>query len=123
MTVEETSPSKSMWVYIASHIHTHTNTHTHTHTHTHTDCTIFCRAESVKCNYWQHPDRYGHYRTAAVTAIKHHWWWKINKVFDDLNVTANFNGTVFFMEEDHYISPDAVLVAQDLIHLKDRYCG
>ena len=55
-----------------------------------------------------------------MTAIKHHWWWKINKVFDGLKLTANFNGTVFFLEEDHYISPDAVVVARDLVQLRRR---
>ncbi|KAK4303769.1 hypothetical protein Pmani_024241 [Petrolisthes manimaculis] len=26
-------------------------------------------------------DSYGHYREAPFTQIKHHWWWKINRVF------------------------------------------
>jgi alpha-1,6-mannosyl-glycoprotein beta-1,2-N-acetylglucosaminyltransferase len=78
------------------------------------------QARKVKCANWEHPDHYGHYRTASVTAIKHHWWWKINKVFDGLKLTANFNGTVFFLEEDHYISPDAVVVARDLVQLRRR---
>ncbi len=43
---------------------------------------------------------------------------QINTVFDHLHVTSNFNGYVFFLEEDHYVSPDFVHVAKKLIALK-----
>ena len=33
-----------------------------------------------KCANAAHPDSYGHYREASVTAIKHHWWWKVCSV-------------------------------------------
>ena len=36
-----------------------------------------CRAKERGCIDADHPDSYGHYREAAVTAIKHHWWWKV----------------------------------------------
>ena len=36
-----------------------------------------CRAKEIKCTNADHPDGYGHYREAPVTAIKHHWWWKV----------------------------------------------
>ena len=35
------------------------------------------RAKEQGCIDADHPDSYGHYREAAVTAIKHHWWWKV----------------------------------------------
>jgi len=37
----------------------------------------FGRAVEKKCANAEHPDSYGHYREASVTAIKHHWWWKV----------------------------------------------
>ena len=40
-----------------------------------------CSAAEMGCTNAEHPDSYGHYREAIVTAIKHHWWWKVS--FDD----------------------------------------
>lgn len=93
------------------------------------------RAILRKCNNALHPDLYGHYREAKFTQTKHHWWWKANRVFDQLDVTrhhtgsslshakkslrfesakylrfVNFTGLVLFLEEDHY-------VAEDFLHL------
>ena len=78
------------------------------------------RAVRAGCANAAHPDQYGHYRQGSVTAIKHHWWWKINRVFDGLRVTSNFTGSVFFFEEDHYLSTDAVHVARELTRLKNE---
>ena len=43
-------------------------------------------------------------------------------MFDHLQVTSHFNGFVFFLEEDHYVSPDFVDVAKKLITLKKNQC-
>ncbi|XP_055304055.1 alpha-1,6-mannosyl-glycoprotein 2-beta-N-acetylglucosaminyltransferase isoform X2 [Sitodiplosis mosellana] len=63
-----------------------------------------------KCNNALYPDLYGHYREAKFTQTKHHWWWKANRVFDQLDVTRHHTGLVLFLEEDHY-------VAEDFLHL------
>ena len=47
---------------------------------------------------------------------------QVNTVFDHLQVTSQFNGYVFFLEEDHYVSPDFVHVAKKLITLKENQC-
>ncbi|XP_064382797.1 alpha-1,6-mannosyl-glycoprotein 2-beta-N-acetylglucosaminyltransferase-like [Halichondria panicea] len=80
------------------------------------------KAIEMNCTNALHPDSFGHYREAKVTAIKHHWWWKVNTVFDHLRVTTDFNGYVFFLEEDHYLSPDFVHVAKRLVALKREQC-
>ncbi len=36
------------------------------------------RAQKLNCTNADHPDSYGHYREAKITAIKHHWWWKVS---------------------------------------------
>lgn len=36
------------------------------------------RAQKLNCTNAEHPDSYGHYREAKITAIKHHWWWKVS---------------------------------------------
>ncbi|XP_055852493.1 alpha-1,6-mannosyl-glycoprotein 2-beta-N-acetylglucosaminyltransferase isoform X1 [Episyrphus balteatus] len=59
-----------------------------------------------KCNNALHPDLYGHYREAPFTQTKHHWWWKANRVFDQLEVTRFHTGLVLFLEEDHYVAED-----------------
>lgn len=106
-------------------------------------------ALKVNCTNAQHPDTYGHYREAIITAIKHHWWWKVrtychremlvkvnktfisviscyfmkvNTVFDKLLATKDYNGYVFFLEEDHYVSPDFYEVSKQLIQLKQEKC-
>lgn len=43
-------------------------------------------------------------------------------VFDGLRVTQNYNGYVVFLEEDHYISPDFIEVAHQLIKMKKEKC-
>ncbi|XP_039282321.1 alpha-1,6-mannosyl-glycoprotein 2-beta-N-acetylglucosaminyltransferase isoform X3 [Nilaparvata lugens] len=63
-----------------------------------------------KCTNALHPDLYGHYREAKFTQTKHHWWWKANRVFNQLEVTRYHTGMVLFVEEDHY-------VAEDFIHI------
>ncbi|XP_055679498.1 alpha-1,6-mannosyl-glycoprotein 2-beta-N-acetylglucosaminyltransferase isoform X1 [Lutzomyia longipalpis] len=59
-----------------------------------------------KCNNALYPDLYGHYREAKFTQTKHHWWWKANRVFNELEVTRFHSGLVVFLEEDHYVAED-----------------
>ncbi|XP_055303292.1 alpha-1,6-mannosyl-glycoprotein 2-beta-N-acetylglucosaminyltransferase-like isoform X2 [Sitodiplosis mosellana] len=59
-----------------------------------------------QCKNALHPDSYGHYREAKFTQTKHHWWWKVNRVFDQLHVTRHHTGYVLFLEEDHYVAED-----------------
>lgn len=67
---------------------------------------FFNRAIVRKCNNALHPDLYGHYREAQFTQTKHHWWWKANRVFDQLEITRYHTGLVLFLEEDHYVAED-----------------
>ncbi|KAK8747086.1 hypothetical protein OTU49_016985, partial [Cherax quadricarinatus] len=68
------------------------------------------------------PDMYGHYREAQLTQMKHHWWWKIQRVFHGLRATRESAGWVVFLEEDHYLAPDLLHVFHRLLHDKDRLC-
>ena len=43
-------------------------------------------------------------------------------VFDNLRVMQNYRGYVLFLEEDHYVSPDFLHVASQLIHMKQERC-
>jgi len=43
---------------------------------------------------------------------------QLNMVFDGLALTKNFTGYVFFLEEDHYVAPDFIHVARQMIQLK-----
>ncbi|KAH8383288.1 hypothetical protein KR009_007721, partial [Drosophila setifemur] len=58
------------------------------------------------CNNALYPDLYGHYREAKFTQTKHHWIWKANRVFNELEVTRYHTGLVLFLEEDHYVAQD-----------------
>ncbi|VDK17387.1 unnamed protein product [Anisakis simplex] len=81
------------------------------------------KAKQQRCNNWAHPDKYGHYRVAKLTQIKHHWWWKINYVFDVVMKRYNLDKAwVILLEEDHYVAPDFIHVLQKVIDNKKQYC-
>ncbi|XP_072765376.1 alpha-1,6-mannosyl-glycoprotein 2-beta-N-acetylglucosaminyltransferase isoform X3 [Anoplolepis gracilipes] len=85
------------------------------------DCPRNIRKEqalNLKCTNAKHPDLYGHYREAKFTQTKHHWWWKANKVFEQLSITRNHSGMVLFLEEDHYVAEDFLHV----LRLMERTC-
>ena len=41
-------------------------------------------------------------------------------VFDRVREARNFSGYVLFLEEDHYVSPDFVVMAKKLQELKQK---
>ncbi|XP_031625275.1 alpha-1,6-mannosyl-glycoprotein 2-beta-N-acetylglucosaminyltransferase-like isoform X2 [Contarinia nasturtii] len=75
-----------------------------------------------KCNNARYPDTYGHYREAKFTQLKHHWWWKMNRVFDQLNVTRHHTGLVLFIEEDNYVAEDFLHVLMLMEKKTDEIC-
>lgn len=36
-------------------------------------------ADHLGCANHDYPDTYGNYRTAKLSQVKHHWWWKVNE--------------------------------------------
>ncbi|KAL4702467.1 hypothetical protein ACJJTC_005123, partial [Scirpophaga incertulas] len=52
----------------------------------------FDQAIKLNCNNALHPDLHGHYREAKYTQTKHHWWWKANRIFNQLQCTAGHTG-------------------------------
>ncbi|VDM40898.1 unnamed protein product [Toxocara canis] len=81
------------------------------------------QAEKMRCNNWAHPDKYGHYRVAKITQIKHHWWWKMNYVFDGIMARYGLgNAWVVLLEEDHYVAPDFLHVLNLIINNKKQFC-
>ena len=68
------------------------------------------RYPGSNCSNSRWPDVHGHYREAAVSQTKHHWWWKLNWIFQHLTITKYFTGHVVFIEEDHYLAPDFLLL-------------
>jgi alpha-1,6-mannosyl-glycoprotein beta-1,2-N-acetylglucosaminyltransferase len=67
-------------------------------------------------------DTYGHYREAKFTQMKHHWWWKLNRIFDELRVTRNLNGMLLLLEEDYYVAPDFLHVYQLMQKITPHKC-
>jgi hypothetical protein len=53
---------------------------------------VCCRAIEMNCTNAMFPDLYGNYRNATATQVKHHWWWKINTVFDRLTAIRYYTG-------------------------------
>ncbi|XP_042229134.1 alpha-1,6-mannosyl-glycoprotein 2-beta-N-acetylglucosaminyltransferase-like isoform X2 [Homarus americanus] len=81
------------------------------------------RKGNDKCLNHRWPDTYGHYREASFTQIKHHWWWKIHRVFEGLEITkTNYTGHVVFLEDDHYVLPDLLHVLGLMKHIRHSSC-
>jgi len=82
------------------------------------------KEEALKrgCNNAEHPDKYGHYREARFAQTKHHWFWKINRVFDHLVVMQHHTGPVLLLEEDHYVTPDIIHTLLLMSKLKTEAC-
>lgn len=67
-------------------------------------------ARELQCNNQFHPDMYGHFREARFTQMKHHWWWKLNRIFDQLEATKHHNGFLLLLEEDYFMAEDFIPV-------------
>ncbi|KAG4067969.1 hypothetical protein HA402_010655 [Bradysia odoriphaga] len=76
-----------------------------------------------KCTNANYPDLYGHYREASFTQTKHHWWWKANRVFDQIAATQHHTGAVLFLEEDHYVSEDFIYLLELMQRKANEMCG
>ncbi|VVC24498.1 Hypothetical protein CINCED_3A011678 [Cinara cedri] len=79
------------------------------------------KSEAIKrkCINAMHPDQYGHYREAKFTQTKHHWWWKANRVFNELDVVNNYSGPILFLEDDHYVAEDFIY----MLKLMEKSCS
>jgi len=80
------------------------------------------QALKAGCINAQHPDKYGHYREAKYTQTKHHWFWKVNHVFDHISALQHHTGLVLFIEEDHYLAHDFIHVLQQMLKLSKTSC-
>ncbi|CAF0703814.1 unnamed protein product [Brachionus calyciflorus] len=73
------------------------------------------KAKQLKCNNADHPDTFGHYRESKIVQIKHHWFWKLNYIFDKLSLTSRMeNLHVLLLEEDHYLFQDSIHIIHQL---------
>ncbi|XAR68256.1 Alpha-1,6-mannosyl-glycoprotein 2-beta-N-acetylglucosaminyltransferase [Bertholletia excelsa] len=67
-------------------------------------------------------DQYGNPRSPKIVSLKHHWWWMMNTVWDGLKETHHHSGHILFIEEDHFIFPNAYRNLQKLVSLKPEKC-
>ncbi|XP_060582244.1 alpha-1,6-mannosyl-glycoprotein 2-beta-N-acetylglucosaminyltransferase-like [Ruditapes philippinarum] len=79
-------------------------------------------AAKVKCQNFEYPDKYGHYREAKYCQTKHHWFWKLNHIFETVTVMKNYEGLVLLLEEDYYVTPDILSVLQMMQNLRNKEC-
>ncbi|XP_074285084.1 alpha-1,6-mannosyl-glycoprotein 2-beta-N-acetylglucosaminyltransferase [Silene latifolia] len=68
------------------------------------------------------PDQYGNHRSPKIVSLKHHWWWMMNTVWDGLVETRDHLGHILFIEEDHFIFPNAYRNLERLVKVKDEKC-
>eukprot|EP00250_Pteridium_aquilinum_P017297 c23555_g1_i1 orf=395-1759(-) len=67
-------------------------------------------------------DQYGNHRAPRIVSLKHHWWWMMNTVWDGLPETRDFYDHILFIEEDHFLFPNALRNMQTLSALKACVC-
>lgn len=67
-------------------------------------------------------DQYGNHRSPKIVSLKHHWWWMMNTIWDGLQETINHSGDILFIEEDHFIFPNAYKNLKVLTDLKPSKC-
>lgn len=84
------------------------------------DCHDKGNAIEKKCN--GDADQYGNHRSPRIVSLKHHWWWMMNTVWDGLAETKTSSGHILFIEEDHFIYPNAYRTIQLLTKLKNKKC-
>ncbi|CAK9190905.1 unnamed protein product, partial [Sphagnum troendelagicum] len=80
------------------------------------------KVDAVKLGCSGNPDQYGNYRAVRIVSLKHHWWWMMNTVWDGLAETKDFDGHIMFIEEDHYLLPNAYRTIQYLTKIKGEKC-
>ncbi|CRK94229.1 CLUMA_CG007744, isoform A [Clunio marinus] len=79
-------------------------------------------AKSINCTNYESPDVYKHYREAKFTQMKHHWWWKLNRIFDQLRATRKHEGILLLIEEDYYLSKDFIHILRLLQMQIEQLC-
>ncbi|AWP19671.1 putative 6-mannosyl-glycoprotein 2-beta-N-acetylglucosaminyltransferase-like [Scophthalmus maximus] len=79
-------------------------------------------AVKTGCLNAEHPDSYGHYREAAITQTKHHWWWKLHFVWERVHVMQGYSGFAVFLEEDNYILPDFLQFYRSMVEWRKNSC-
>ncbi|KAA8524867.1 hypothetical protein F0562_011290 [Nyssa sinensis] len=85
-----------------------------------TDCKD--KDDPIKKHCKGNPDQYGNHRSPKIVSLKHHWWWMMNTVWDGLKETRRHMGHILFIEEDHFIFPNAYRNLQILTALKPKKC-
>uniref|UniRef100_A0A1A9Z2I4 Alpha-1,6-mannosyl-glycoprotein 2-beta-N-acetylglucosaminyltransferase n=1 Tax=Glossina pallidipes TaxID=7398 RepID=A0A1A9Z2I4_GLOPL len=63
-----------------------------------------------------------HGKRTVLAQMKHHWWWKTNYVFDQLEITRYYTGLVLFLEEDHYVAEDFLYVLEMMYKRSTQLC-
>uniref|UniRef100_A0A914MTG9 Alpha-1,6-mannosyl-glycoprotein 2-beta-N-acetylglucosaminyltransferase n=1 Tax=Meloidogyne incognita TaxID=6306 RepID=A0A914MTG9_MELIC len=69
------------------------------------------KAKGTNCLGEEFSDVGGHYRNPKLTQIKHHWWWKMNFLFDSVLPAYGLEEKLLILlEEDHLVAPDFIHV-------------
>lgn len=84
------------------------------------DCSRDQKKDLDKCNSAAKSDSFGHYREAKFSQIKLHWTWKLNFIFQ--KIKSYRVDRVILLEEDHFLTTDALYVAQNIIHPNVEQC-
>uniref|UniRef100_A0A0K0FVG4 Alpha-1,6-mannosyl-glycoprotein 2-beta-N-acetylglucosaminyltransferase n=1 Tax=Strongyloides venezuelensis TaxID=75913 RepID=A0A0K0FVG4_STRVS len=79
-------------------------------------------AYKVNCSSRDQFDTYGHYRDPKLSQIKHHWWWKLNFVFEKVLKKLEITDKVIILEEDYFVMPDMIHVLNLVSKEKEKLC-
>lgn len=79
-------------------------------------------AHSQNCTNLSGRDFKGVFRKAHLVQIKHHWFWKINHIFEFMKTTRHYNGPVLFLEEDYIVAPDLLHTLMKMYRVSLKHC-
>lgn len=83
---------------------------------------VFPGNDTRYCSEWFNCMVNGNRRNAVLAQSKLFWWWLLNKVFDRLDVTAEYDGNIVFLEEDNIVTEDLIYVLKLLERIQPEDC-
>uniref|UniRef100_A0A7S0HPS4 Alpha-1,6-mannosyl-glycoprotein 2-beta-N-acetylglucosaminyltransferase n=1 Tax=Hanusia phi TaxID=3032 RepID=A0A7S0HPS4_9CRYP len=69
-----------------------------------------------------HPAREDLLTMAPLLAIKSHWWWLQQMLWNEIDELRSYDDNIALLEEDHVVTPDYVEMMSLLISMQKTFC-
>uniref|UniRef100_A0A183CGP1 Alpha-1,6-mannosyl-glycoprotein 2-beta-N-acetylglucosaminyltransferase n=1 Tax=Globodera pallida TaxID=36090 RepID=A0A183CGP1_GLOPA len=80
--------------------------------------------KNINCTNFNSTDIKGQHRKANLAQIKHHWWWKLNYMFELVMPKFGLeNKFLVLLEEDHIVAPDFLHTLRLIVENRKNFCS